>query len=227
MSAKEFTLFTLSQIEYAQLRLVFPDLPETPLIVRAFDHAREHMPDYLFNHVLRSWIFATRIAAMHAIAYDAEVVAVSTILHDIGLTPLGDGPHRFEVNGAEVAADFVRRLGFDARRIQLVWDSVALHVTPSISLFKETEVALCARGIGVDFGTRDYASFEQAEIDAIVAAVPRLNMVRQFMSCACQMARDRPETTYDNFIRDFGERYVPGYQAPSWVDRILNGPYAE
>lgn len=50
------------------------------------------MPDYLFHHVLRSWIFATRIAAMHAIAYDAEVVAVSTILHDIGLTPLGDGP---------------------------------------------------------------------------------------------------------------------------------------
>lgn len=164
---------------------------------------------------------------MHAIAYDAEVVAVSTILHDIGLTPLGDGPHRFEVNGAEIAADFVRRLGFDARRVQLVWDSVALHVTPSISLFKETEVALCARGIGVDFGTPDYSSFDQAEIDAIVTAVPRLNMVRQFMSCACQMARDRPETTYDNFMRDFGERHVPGYQAPSWVDRILNGPYAE
>ncbi|WP_332531629.1 HD domain-containing protein [Massilia sp.] len=185
------------------------------------------MPDYLFNHVLRSWIFATRIAAMHAIAYDAEVVAVSTILHDIGLTPLGDGPHRFEVNGAEIAADFVRRLGFDARRVQLVWDSVALHVTPSISLFKETEVALCTRGIGVDFGTPDYSSFDQAEIDAIVTAVPRLNMVRQFMSCTCQMARDRPETTYDNFMRDFGERHVPGYQAPSWVDRILNGPYAE
>ena len=52
-------------------------------------------------------------------------------------------------------------------------------------------------------------------------------MVRQFMSCACQMTRDKPETTYDNFMRDFGERYVPGYQAPSWVDRILNGPYAE
>jgi hypothetical protein len=214
-------------LDYAQLRLVFPDLPETPLIVRAFDFARDHMPAYLFNHVTRSWIFATRIAARESIAYDAEVVAVATLLHDIGLTPHGDGPNRFEVNGAMVAAGFVRDSGFDARRSQLVWDSVALHVTHSISLFKESEVALCSRGIGVDFGTPDYALFAKEEIDAIVAAVPRLEMVRQFMSCACQMARDKPETTYDTFIRDFGERYVPGYKAPSWVDRIQNGPYAE
>lgn len=220
-------MFTVSQLEYAQLRVSFPDLPETPLIVRAFNHARENMPDYLFNHVTRSWIFATRIAAMESIDYDAEVVAVSTLLHDIGLTPHGDGPNRFEVNGAAVAANVVRELGFDARRSQLVWDSVALHVTHSISLFKETEVALCSRGIGVDFGTPDYAKFDKAEIDAIVAAVPRLNMVRQFMSCACKMAEEKPETTYDNFMRDFGERYVRGYKAPSWVDRILNGPYAE
>jgi len=213
--------------DYAQLRLTFPDLPETRLIVRAFDFAREHMPDYLFHHVTRSWIFATRIAAREAIAYDAEVVAVATLLHDIGLTPRGDGPNRFEVNGAAIAATFVRELGFDARRAQLVWDSVALHVTHSISLFKETEVALCSRGIGVDFGTPDFALFSSDEIDAIVAAVPRLNMVKRFMSCACKMAEEKPETTYDNFIRDFGERYVPGYQAPSWVDRIKNGPYAE
>jgi hypothetical protein len=214
-------------LDYAQLRCVFPQLPETALIVRAYDQARERMPPYLFNHVTRSWIFATRIAAMESITYDAEVVAVSTLLHDIGLTPHGDGPNRFEVNGAAVAAGFVREFGFDARRAQLVWDSIALHVTHSISLFKETEVALCSRGIGVDFGNADYALFAQSEIDAIVAAVPRLNMVRQFMSCACAMAEQRPETTYDTFMRDFGERYVPGYKAPSWVDRILNGPYAE
>lgn len=214
-------------LDYAQLRVTFPDLPETPLIVSAFNYARDHMPDYLFHHVTRSWIFATRIAAREAIAYDAEVVAVATLLHDIGLTEHGDGPHRFEVNGAMVAAGFVRDTGFDARRAQLVWDSVALHVTHSISLFKETEVALVSRGIGVDFGTPDYANFSKEEIDAIVAAVPRLQMVRQFMACACQQAREKPETTYDTFIRDFGERFVPGYKAPSWVDIIENGPYAE
>lgn len=41
------------------------------------------------------------------------------------------------------------------------------------------------------------------------------------------MAQNHPERTYDNFMRDFGERYVPGYKAPSWVDRILGGPFEE
>jgi len=40
---------------------------------------RAHIPDDRFKHVTRSWIFASRIATMHAVAYDAEVVAVSTI----------------------------------------------------------------------------------------------------------------------------------------------------
>jgi hypothetical protein len=105
------------------------------------------------------------------------------------------------VNGAIVTANFVRRLGFDDRRTQLAWDSIALHATPSISLFLETDVALCASGIGVNFGTPDYGTFSKKEIDDIVAAVPRLNIVEQFTACCCHMAQTRPETTYDNFMR--------------------------
>jgi hypothetical protein len=214
-------------LQYAALCKHFPALPRTAVIDNAFDYARDNMPDYLFNHVTRSWIYSTRVAEKNSIKYDAEVVAVSTLMHDIGLTAKGEGPNRFEVNGAIVTADFVRNLGFDDRRTQLVWDSIALHATASISLFKEAEVALCARGIGVDFGTPDYGTFSEKEIDDIVAALPRLNIIRRFAACCCHMAETRPETTYDNFMRDFGERYVAGYKAPSWVDRILGGPYPE
>jgi hypothetical protein len=100
----------------------------------------------------------------------------------------------------------VRKLGFDDRRTQLVWYSIALHVTPSISLFKETEVALCARGVGVDFGTPDYGTFSRKEMDDIVIAMPRLDMVKLVTACCCHMAETRAETTYDNSMRDFGER---------------------
>lgn len=205
----------------------FPDLPVSPVIRRAYHYAQQHMPDFLFNHVSRSWIFAAKVGALGGREFDADVVGVSTLLHDIGLTPHGDGPHRFEVNGAEVARAFVRDLGFDDRRAQLVWDSVALHVTPSISLHKETEVSLSARGIGVDFGAGDYGAFTSAEIDAVVAAVPRLDMKRRFAACAVHLAETKPEATYDTFIRDYGERFVPGYVAPSWVDAIAGGPYEE
>ena len=34
-------------------------VPDTPLISRAIDFAREKSEPYLFNHVMRSWLFAT------------------------------------------------------------------------------------------------------------------------------------------------------------------------
>lgn len=210
-----------------QLRAQFPDLPQSPLITRAFDHARERCPAFLFNHVARSWMFAARLAALEQAPHDAEVLAVSTLLHDLGLTEHAPGAARFEVNGAAAAVAFVRGQGFDDRRAQLVWDSIALHATPSISVFKEPEVALCARGIGADFGTPDNDLLGPSAIALAIAAAPRLDMKRQFTACVCHLAQTRPETTYANFIRDFGERLVPGYKAPSWVDVIANGPFSE
>jgi hypothetical protein len=32
---------------------------------------------------------------------------------------------------------------------------------------------------------------------------------------------------YDNFVRDFGERFVAGYKAPSVVDLVMNTPFEE
>lgn len=212
---------------YPELRGVFSDLPDSPVILRAFEFARGRMPHSMFNHVTRSWIFAAKVGARRGDVFDAEVVAVATLLHDMGLTPHGGGPHRFEVNGAMIAKAFVRDLGFDDRRAQLVWDAIALHVTHSISLFKETEVALSSRGIGVDFGTPDYATLDITEIEAVVAAVPRLDFKREFAACALHLAKTQPETTYDTFIRDYGDRFVDGYHAPSWVDIIAAGPYRE
>jgi hypothetical protein len=211
----------------SQLRSQFPSLPQSPLINRAFDYAREHSPAFLFNHVARSWMFAARLAALEHVTHDAEVLAVSTLLHDLGLTEHGAGPNRFEVNGAGAAAAFVREQGFDDRRAQLVWDSIALHGTPSIGVFKEPEVALCARGIGIDFGTPDNDVLGQATIASAIAAAPRLDMKRRFTACVCHLAETQPEATYPTFIRDFGERLVPGYKAPSWVDVISNGPFSE
>lgn len=214
-------------VSLVQLRAEFPDLPDTPLIDRAFDYARDRSPAFLFNHVARSWMFAASLAALEHVAHDAEVLAVSTLLHDLGLTGHAPGPNRFEVDGAGVAAAFVREQGFDDRRAQLVWDSIALHATPSISAFKEPEVALCARGIGIDFGTPDNDLLGASAIASTIAAAPRLDMKRRFTACLCHMAQTKPETTYANFIRDFGERLVPGYKAPSWVDAVFDGPFSE
>ena len=47
----------------------------------------------------------------------------------------------------------------------------------------------------------------------IVNEFPRLDMKRRMSRCFCPIAEIVPGTTYDNFIRDFGNRFVFGYGA--------------
>jgi hypothetical protein len=198
---------------------------DTSLISRAMDLARAHSEPFLFNHAVRSWLFAVRLGQLQGIVHDAEVVAVGSLLHDIGLTEGFAGPRRFEIEGADAARAFVREQGLDDRRVQLIWDSVALNSTPSIALHKETEVALCTAGIGLDWGGFQYDQIPPDEMNGILAAFPRLDMKRGFTDSVCRIVKTKPETTYDNFARDFGERFVPGYKRPSSVDFLMNAPF--
>lgn len=199
---------------------------DTPVIARALDYARVHSEPYLFNHAVRSWLFAVRLGQLQGTLHDGEVVAVGCLLHDLGLTNDFTGPKRFEIEGAEAARAFAREHGLDDRRAQLIWDSVALNSTPSIGLHKEAEVALCTAGIGVEFGFQ-YDRIPPNEMQSILAAFPRLEMKRRFADSVCRIVATKPETTYDNFASDFGERFVPGYERPSTVDFLMNAPFEE
>jgi hypothetical protein len=202
-------------------------VPDSPLIRRAMDLARTHSEPYLYNHAVRSWLFAVRLGQLQEIRHDPDVVAVATLLHDLGLTNSFTGSRRFEIEGADAARAFAREEGIDEHRVQLIWDTVALNSTPSIAVYKETEVALCTAGIGFDWGGFQYDHIPPGEIQGVLDAFPRLDMKRGFTDSVCRICKTRPETTYDNFARDFGERFVPGYQSRSTVDVLMNAPFEE
>ena len=216
-----------AQPDVATRVLAGVSVPDTPLISRAIEFARERSEPYLFNHVMRSWLFAALIAQRKQTAHDSEVLAVTTILHDLGLAEAFKGPLRFEVEGANAARTFARNEGIDERRAQLIWDGVALHSTVSIALFKEPEIALATTGIGLDWGGFGYDSLTETDVAGIVEAFPRLGMKERFTKAVCRIVETRPETTYDNFARDFGERFVSGYKPISTVDYLLNSPFKE
>ena len=127
-------------------------VPDSPLITEALEYAQTLYDPYLFNHAMRSWLFAAKIGQSKGLDCDLEVVAVGTILHDIGLSAAISGSNRFEVNGADAARSFVKDRGISNRRAQLIWDLVALNSTVSIALHKEAEVAVGTMGIGLDYG---------------------------------------------------------------------------
>jgi hypothetical protein len=202
-------------------------VPDSPLITEVLLYAKTAYEPYLFNHAVRSWLFAAKIGQLKGIYCDLEVVAIGTILHDIGLSAGVSGPNRFEVNGAAATLSFVRQRGVSGRRAQLIWDLVALNSTPSIALHKETEVALGTMGIGLDYGGFGSEQIPSADMTEILSAFPRLKMKEKFADTCCRLVATKPETSSDNFLRDFGERFVPGYKPVSTVDLLMNAPFEE
>ncbi|KAL4935558.1 hypothetical protein BDV06DRAFT_234213 [Aspergillus oleicola] len=196
-------------------------VPDTLLISAALSYAKEHNDPMSFNHVYRSWLFgciiAPKVPAFKNV--DLEVHAVAAILHDLAWdyrSPLASQDKRFEVDSANAARDFLaaKDAEFDERQTQLVWDSIALHSTPSIAQYKESEVALCCLGITGDLLGPGLPGglITKEEYNAVVAELPTLDLKEGIKNLLCGLCVHKPETTYDNFVRDFGEKYVQGYE---------------
>ncbi len=200
---------------------------DSKLVNDCIDLAQTHSSPYLFNHVIRSWLLATLVAPKAEIQPDPEVLACAVILHDLGLTEKYGASERFEVDGANAARSFLRGHGVNHRELQLVWDAIALHTTGSIARHKEPEVAVCATGIGIDIIGANLNLVRPEDLAAINAAYPRLGIKQRFKDDLCLLCRRKPHTTYDNFVRDIGVRYVEGYEAPSGADYLQNAPYSE
>jgi HD domain len=202
-------------------------VPDTILIRDAIDLSRSESEPFLHNHVMRSWLFGVLLSEGAERAPDPELLAVATILHDLGLTQRYAADSRFEVDGANAARSFLKGRGISTQQIQLVWDAIALHTTRSIALLKEPEVAMTHSGITVDVLGAGLDRIPQDKLAAIVSEFPRLKLKDGLKECLCNIVRQKPATTFDNIVRDFGVRYVEGYMPPNFADVVANAPFSE
>ena len=113
------------------------------------------------------------------------------------------------------------------QQLQVVWDAIALHTTRSIALHKEPEVAMTHSGIAVDVLGAGLDRIPQDKQGAILAEFPRLALKNGLKEYFCNIARRKPESTFDNIVRDFGVRYVEGYTSPNFADVVANAPFSE
>src|SRR6202041_3913258 len=202
-------------------------VPDTVLVRDAIDLSRSAAEPVLFNHVMRSWVFGVLLSESAERAPDAELLAVATILHDLGLTDRYTAENRFEVDGANAARSFLKGRGIPTQQVQVVWDAIALHTTRSIALHKEPEVAMTHSGIAVDAIGVGLDRIPLDKQRAILAEFPRLALKNQLQSSLCNIVRRKPVTSFDNILRDFGIRYVEGFAPPNFADVVANAPFSE
>src|SRR5271163_1389541 len=184
---------------------------DTPLVRDAVELSRSSLEPYLFNHVMRSWLFGILLSEGAELAPDPELLAVSAVLHDLGLTDRYTAEDRFEVDGANAARAFLKERSISTQQTQVVWDAIALHTTPTIALHKEPEVVMTHSGIAVDVLGAGLDRISQEKQQAILTAFPRLAFKDGLKGCLCNVVRQKPITAVDNILRDFGIRYVEGF----------------
>jgi hypothetical protein len=211
-------------------------VPDTPLITKAIDYAQKHSNDVTYNHVMRSWLLGTFIADRipHLQGRDKEAHSIAAMFHDLGwsTTPeLISSDKRFEVDGANAAKNFIlaegARAEWDRHRVQLVWDAIALHATRSIAIHKEIEVQSCYFGISADFVGPEMAQggvLTREVWNSIAAVYPRSGLKEGVKEILCGLCKTKPMTTYDNWVGDWGVRFIPGYNRDenSALNRVLS-----
>src|ERR1700760_4994341 len=93
-------------------------LPDSRIAIEATELVRDTASQLLFNHSLRVYCFGALAGQQRRLQFDAELLYVGSMFHDLGLTARHSSKSdRFEVDGANAARDFLRRHRIDQRDI--------------------------------------------------------------------------------------------------------------
>ncbi|KAH8647816.1 hypothetical protein BX600DRAFT_503180 [Xylariales sp. PMI_506] len=218
---------------------------DTPLVRAAQKLARAHSNDIVYNHVMRGWLFGVLFIesneALQQAGIDLEAHAVAALLHDLGWDQTPESPfvspdRRFEVDGAIAARAFVQSNldlasgqgsggsdKWDAHRLQLVWDSIALHTQPPIFQYKEPEVLVTGSGIGADFSGPEFFGINATAYAAVEAVFPNNEFKEGVNETIVWLCETKPATTYDTWMQPWGEHFVANYSTKggTFFDQIL------
>src|SRR6266852_5864671 len=149
---------------------------DTELCTAAIQYARTVSDPFLFHHVMRSALFADLIGRERGVKYDRELLWVSAVLHDLGLTKIAPVEARFEIEGADLAKAFLAKKGMSERQVEIAWDAIALHTTAEIPSRKCAEIALCQLGIAADLRLTPPVPVAETVLEDAMRAYPWLDI---------------------------------------------------
>lgn len=203
-------------------------IPDSTIATQATDLLLTHGTAFIYNHSLRVFLFAALNGKRLNLRYDAELLYVSSVFHDLGLTRHYSSPDlRFEVDGANAARDFLKGHGLPAASLQLVWDTIALHTTIGIAEHKENEVALMYSGVGLDVMGEGYEHLSTEHREAITGVFPRSDFKKNIIPAFFSGFEHKTDTTFGNIKADVCAFMIPGFHRKNFCDCILHSPWSE
>jgi HD domain len=201
-------------------------IPDSALAREATELVRDASTRLLFDHSARVFLWAALQADQLSLRYDAELLYVGAMFHDVGLLEGHRSEHeRFEIDGANAARTFLERYGLAEEQIMTVWESIALHTTRQIPSYMQSEVRLVALGVAYDTRGARFDTLTAEQRDAVLVAHPRTNFKAGMTEALAAGVRDKPETAVGTMMADILEATTPGYRRPNVCDYIRDSPF--
>src|SRR5262249_51729189 len=147
------------------------------------------------------------------LSVDLELLWLGALFHDLGLTSAYRSPdHRFEIDSANAARDFLHARGIDDATAGIVWDAIALHTTPEGPGHKRPEIALVTGGVEADVLGDGLDEVPAADREAVLAAYPRIDFKRGIVQAFLDGFGYKPATTFGTMNDDVLAGRLSGFR---------------
>ena len=179
-------------------------IPDSKLAREITEVVQDTVTPLLFHHSSRVYYFGALAGKHRGLKFDPELLYAGAMFHDMGLTSRHSSPNeRFEVDGANVARDFLRAHGISQPEIDTVWTAIALHTTPGIPQHMHPVVALVTAGVEMDVLGLAYPEYSDVEREAVVKRHPRTEHFKEaIIQAFYDGIKHKPDTTFGNVKAD-------------------------
>ncbi len=178
------------------------DLPDTGATNAALEVSSKYCSPALFNHSVRSYLWSRSYATADGIDFDAELLGVAALLHDIGLTEVFDSHTvAFEESGGQLAWVFGAAVGWPAARRNRVAEIIVLHMRDMVSTSQDPESHLLQVATSFDVSGRYAERFPERLRDDVLARYPRLGFGAAFLDLCTKQGSRKPASAAAELIR--------------------------
>jgi hypothetical protein len=204
-------------------------IPDGPLARAASVAILSSESPILFRHSARVFLFGALIGAHRALDFDAELLYISALFHDVGLTDDFRNSHRrFEVDGAHALRTFLKHRQVSQEQINEAWLAVALHTTFGIPAEMTALTTLLAAGVETDLLGMHFDEIGELDRLAVLQEYPRgAHFKEHIIDAFAQGLAHRPASAFGSVSADVLERHDPYYRRLNFCGLILGSNWRE
>jgi hypothetical protein len=170
--------------------------PETLAAGAALGLVTAYCSPALVNHCLRSYVWAASYGLEHGIGFDAELLYVSAMLHDIGLVKEFDSHTvSFEEVGGHVAWVFGTGAGWPVERRRRAAEIIVRHMGDEVDADEDPEGHLLRIATGLDIAGHAADRWPSDFRSEVVRRIPRLSLGEEFLRLFEDQARRKPSSS--------------------------------